>query len=214
MCEKLPGADVDVVTGALGMDTRIGRKYLKGALSYGGPCFPRDNHALVALAKEVGAPSDLAKVTDVFNRAQVLWLADTTMEHAHGETVGILGLTYKPDTDVVEEAAGYLLAQELVKRGLKVVVYDPAGKTNSLRGLEGKVVFAVTAADCVEKSGTVVVATPWREFFDITTETWARKGAPRTVVDCWRGLKRLEKNEGVNYVGLGTSGPAKLMQAV
>ena len=214
MCERLPGADVDVVTGALGLDTRIGKKYLKGAVSYGGPCFPRDNHALAALAREVGAPADLAKTTDVFNRAQIQWLADTATEHAKGEAIGILGLTYKPETDVVEEAAGYLLAQELVKRGAKVIAYDPAGRANAARALDGKVTFAANAKECIEKSGTVAVTTPWKEFYEVPDAVWARSGVPRTVVDCWRGLKRLERAEGVKYVGLGVSGPGKMTQAV
>ena len=71
VCETLPGADVDVVTSAIGCDTRIGQKYLKGALGYGGPCFPRDNVAFSALARANGAPALLAEATDQLNRQQV-----------------------------------------------------------------------------------------------------------------------------------------------
>jgi len=80
LCEKVPGASVDVVTGAIGLDSRIGGKYLKGATSYGGPCFPRDNVALIALADRVGASSDLARATHEFNRAQIHRLGDTVRE--------------------------------------------------------------------------------------------------------------------------------------
>ena len=76
LCEKLPEADANVVTDALGLDSRIGAKYLKGAVSYGGPCFPRDNRALAALAARVGASSGLAEATDLFNRAQIKSIAD------------------------------------------------------------------------------------------------------------------------------------------
>src|SRR5246500_3430951 len=124
ICEQLPGANVDVITSALGLDTRIGAKYLKGALSYGGPCFPRDNLALVQLAQQLGVPPDLAQTVDRFNRAQVHWLAELVEARAKGK-VGILGLTYKAGTDVVEEAAGFLLAQELAGRGIKVLAFDP-----------------------------------------------------------------------------------------
>src|SRR5262249_32804959 len=75
ICEKLPEADVDVVTAALGLDSRIGTKYLKGAVSYGGPCFPRDNRAFAALARQLDAPADLPEATDPFNRAQARVLA-------------------------------------------------------------------------------------------------------------------------------------------
>ncbi len=112
--EKLLGANVDVVTAALGLDTRIGAKYLKGAVSYGGPCFPRDNLALAALARKLGVPPDMAQTVDSFNRSQTHWLAALVKHQAKGR-VGILGLTYKPGTDVIEEAVGFLLAKELVE---------------------------------------------------------------------------------------------------
>src|SRR6185312_12600691 len=70
LCEKVAGANVDVVTGAIGLDSRIGGKYLKGAISYGGPCFPRDNLALIALADRLGASAELPRATHQFNRAQ------------------------------------------------------------------------------------------------------------------------------------------------
>src|SRR6266568_1798064 len=105
VCERLPGADVDVVTSALGLDTRIGRKYLRGALGYGGPCFPRDNVAFSALARELGSPGTLAEATDLLNRAQVDRLEQLVRTHLPtGGTVGILGLSYKPATSIVEES--------------------------------------------------------------------------------------------------------------
>ena len=96
ICERLPGASVDAVSSAIGLDSRIGSKYLKGAVSYGGPCFPRDNVALIKLAEQVGAPPDIARATDLFNRAQIRWLADFVQQHLpdHGKA-GILGLAYK-----------------------------------------------------------------------------------------------------------------------
>src|SRR6266849_1189298 len=125
LCEKLPEADVNVVTDALGLDTRIGAKYLKGAVSYGGPCFPRDNRALAALAARVGASSGLAEATDIFNRAQIKSLAEIVKSHHSGtDLIGILGITYKPNTDVVEESFGLLLAREL-SSNLTVLVFDP-----------------------------------------------------------------------------------------
>src|SRR6266852_2960553 len=89
LCEKLPDADVNVVTDALGLDSRIGPKYLKGGVSYGGPCFPRDNRAFAALAARSGAFSDLAEATDRFNRAQIKALAEIVKSHRDGsEPIG------------------------------------------------------------------------------------------------------------------------------
>lgn len=204
ICEKLPEASVDAVTSALGLDSRIGLKYLKGAVSYGGPCFPRDNLALTALARQLGVPADIARVTDQFNRGQIKWLADLVQNNSHQDGVaGILGLTYKPNTDVVEEAAGFLLAQELVARGMSVVVYDPAGHQRASATLQGKVQFATGPRECIEQADTVVLTTPWPEFCSIPVEQWVRSQSPRTVIDCWRALKSLKTLNGVRYFSLG-----------
>jgi UDPglucose 6-dehydrogenase len=203
ICERLPGANVDVVTTALGNDTRIGAKYLKGALSYGGPCFPRDNLALAQLARQLGVPPDLAQAVDRFNRGQIGWLAELVQQRTKG-TAGILGLTYKAGTDVVEEAAGYLLAKELASRGVKVVAYDPGYIGSRTRpALEG-VCFSSTALECIRKSDVVVLATTWPEFSGIQAADWAGlNGQPRTVVDCWRAVNFLREQPGVHYLGLG-----------
>jgi UDPglucose 6-dehydrogenase len=210
LCERLPGADANVVTSALGLDTRIGPRYLKGAVSYGGPCFPRDNRALAALAAQVGASSGLAEATDLFNRAQVKWLAETVKQHHSGDgAIGILGLTYKPDTDVVEEAFGLLLAQELSSAGLPVVVYDPSADGARALGAYNKVRCAATATECIGESEVVVLATPWREFRDLPAQQWARHSPARVVIDCWRVLNHLEGVDGVRYVRLGYGAEAE-----
>jgi UDPglucose 6-dehydrogenase len=205
ICERLPGANVDAVTAAIGLDSRVGTKYLKGALSYGGPCFPRDNLALATLARQVGAPADIAQGTDQFNRSQIIWLAGLVQDHLQeGETVGILGLTYKPNTDVVEEAAGSLLALELAARGVPVVAYDPAGSANASVALGQKARLAATPQECIEQAAVVVLATPWPEFSRIPANQWARHSPSRTVIDCWRVLKHLDHYESLRYIPLGT----------
>jgi UDPglucose 6-dehydrogenase len=211
ICERLPEADVDVVTRALALDTRIGGKYLKGAVSYGGPCFPRDNLALAALATEIGAPADLAQATHKFNSGQIVSLADRVIEClGPGQTAGVLGLTYKPNTDVMEEAVGMLLAQELASRGVAIVAFDPQGGRDSAVPLGPGVRLAASAEDCIAEAAVVVVATPWPEFARIPAERWQRRGAPRIVLDCWRVLPHLAGREGVVRIapGVGSAGPS------
>ena len=204
LCEKVPGASVDVVTGAIGLDSRIGGKYLKGAISYGGPCFPRDNVALIALADRVGASADLPRATHEFNRAQIQYLADTVEQNlGPREAAGILGLTYKPNTDVTEEAAGLLLAQELAKRRVRTIAFDPEGHVRAAITLGSDVHLAASAEVCIAQSGVVVLATPWPEFLAISVKRWGRSGSPRVVIDCWRALKHLESAKGIRYFGLG-----------
>jgi UDPglucose 6-dehydrogenase len=215
LCEKLPEADANVVTDALGLDTRIGAKYLKGAVSYGGPCFPRDNRALAALAAGVGASSGLAEATDLFNRAQIKSIANIVKAHHSGrDFIGILGLTYKPNTDVMDEAFGLLLAHELVSANLPVVAFDPsvdpARVSSSLTFLR----MASSAQDCIAQSGVVVLATPWQEFRQIAAAKWTRRDRPRAVIDCWRALDHLIGTEGIDYVRLGFGGTAVLPASV
>jgi UDPglucose 6-dehydrogenase len=210
LCECLPGADASSVTGALGLDSRIGPKYLKGAVSYGGPCFPRDNRAMAALATRAGAFSELAEVTDRLNRAQVKWIGDLTKRHYSGSgPIGILGLTYKPDTDVVEESFGLQLAGELASGNVPVVAYDPSAEEGCVRAVNEKVQFVGSAQECVEKSDVVVIATPWAQFHHIPPQTWARHSPSRTVIDCWRAYAQLEGVKGVRYVRLGFGEEAK-----
>jgi UDPglucose 6-dehydrogenase len=214
ICEQLPQANVDVVTRAIGLDSRIGGKYLKGSISYGGPCFPRDNLALTCLARELGAPADIAEATHRFNSSQISWLADMVQQYAvPGETIGILGLTYKPDTDVVEQAAGILLAQELSKRDVSLVVFDPKGPRSVCAPLGDRVRFTATPKECIAIAGVVVLTTPWPEFARIQDIEWARHNPPRTVVDCWRAFPHLSTADGVRYVSLGTGSAAPVRSA-
>jgi UDPglucose 6-dehydrogenase len=209
ICEALPEANVDVVTSALGLDTRIGGKYLKGAVSYGGPCFPRDNLALAALARNLGVPAELAQATDHFNRGLVQWLAGIVERSlpANG-SAGVLGLTYKPQTDVVEQSFGLLLAEELARRSIRVSAYDPQGARNSSRALGSRVGLCSSAQECIANSDVIVLATPWAEFVQIPAARWTRAAGPRTVIDCWRVLKHLDGAPGVRYISLGTGAAA------
>lgn len=200
--ERSPGANVDVITGALGLDTRIGPKYLKGAVSYGGPCFPRDNLAMGELARQLGVSEDLPRTVDRFNRSQIVWLADEIARRSSGK-IGILGLTYKPGTDVVEEAAGYLLADALARRGLAVSTYDPGFAQVVAASLPAGVTHAASAEACVGDADLVVLATPWPEFTRLPADLWARPAKPRIVVDCWRSLGQLRDRPGVDYLALG-----------
>jgi UDPglucose 6-dehydrogenase len=204
LCERLPGADVDVVTNAIGLDTRIGRKYLRGAISYGGPCFPRDNVALATLARELGAPAFVPEATDTTNRDGIERLADLAEARLPGGgTVAVLGLSYKPNTDVVEEAPGLLLVRTLAGRGIDVVAYDPAAGANAARELGGAARVVESLDEAVADADAIVIATAWDEFRRLEPSDLARDGRRRVVIDCWRLLPRGEFAAVVDYVELG-----------
>jgi UDPglucose 6-dehydrogenase len=206
MCERLAGADVEVVTDALGLDTRIGSKYLRGGLAYGGPCFPRDNKAFGVLARDLGAEPLLAEATDAVNVAQTDRLARVVQSRLEpGSAVGILGLAYKPDTAVVEESPGVALAAQLANAGYDVRVYDPVATEAGLRALGGAVRACASAGELLEQSDVTVITTAWPEFAELPLDAVEREGGRVVVIDCWRLLPedRARANGAVEIVQLG-----------
>jgi UDPglucose 6-dehydrogenase len=200
ICERLPGADVDAVTDALGLDTRIGAKYLRGAIAYGGPCFPRDNKAFGTLARDLGAEALLAEATDATNVAQTDRLARIVQSQLRdGQAVGILGLSYKPDTAVVEESPGVALAQVLADAGYEVYVFDPVANDAALAALSGVARGAASVDELLERSDVVVIATPWPEFAQLPLDVNDRP----IVIDCWGVLNHERYAESTNIIRLG-----------
>jgi UDPglucose 6-dehydrogenase len=203
VCEQLPGADVDIVCAAVGLDSRVGKKYLKGALGYGGPCFPRDNKAFTALSDRLSVNAALAKATDEINDWQVERLGKKILQwvlpHA---TVGILGMSYKPDTDVIVESQGLMLAQYLLRSGLRVAVYDPAAMPAVRQTLKGPVLFSSSMEECAAESTLLVIATPWNEFRRLQPGH-LRTGPPRPVIVDWWRILRPEDFKEAEYVGCG-----------
>jgi len=203
ICDRLPEADVDIVTQAVGSDTRIGNKYLRGAIGFGGPCFPRDNVAFAALARSVGARAELAEATDIVNRYQVERVLGAVSGRLQPPgSVGILGLSYKPDTAVIEQSQGVTLAARLMEEGYPVIGYDPKALPNARAALSNAFMAAESATDCVRRAALVVVMTPWPEFRSIPSAAFTR--TPQlTVIDCWRLFAREEVGTVANLIYLG-----------
>lgn len=202
LCEKIPGGNVDVVTDALGCDKRIGHKYLKGALGYQGPCFPRDNRALIYTAKKFGTSLPIAEATDRINQQQVPRLTEKILSLLpRGGKVSILGLAYKPKTNVIEESQGLELAKILSERGISVTVYDPEALEEAKKYLN-KVIFANSLKESVNDSDLILIATPWEEFKNIEPN-WLK---PKAILfDCWRILDPEKYKEVAQYLPLGVN---------
>lgn len=200
ICEKLPGADVDVVTAAIGTDKRIGRSNLKGALGYGGPCFPRDNIAFAEFAKRIGAQAELAKATHSVNVRQLERVARLVeAETDAGATVAVLGLAYKTGTNVVESSQSLALVSELQERGYVVKAYDPelaGGDAPNAVPLGTRIASSVR--ECLLGADLCVIATPCSEFKSIGAGLLEGK----TVIDCWRVLPS-EVAASVRYIPIG-----------
>lgn len=213
VCGNLPGADVDAVTAALGRDTRIGRKYLKGAMGYGGPCFPRDNVAFAAMARQLGVEATLAEATHEINRRQVPRLGEWVLNLLPpGGAAAILGLSYKPGTGVVEESQGVALARFLAGNRVPVRVYDPQAMPAAARELGESVTYAASLDDAIAAADVIVVATPWEQFRALTPPQLARPAERRAILlDCWRIFAGQGFEQTCTYLqpGVGREGSAR-----
>jgi UDPglucose 6-dehydrogenase len=199
ICENTNGADVDEVTRIIGRDSRIGLKYLKGGLGYGGPCFPRDNIAFARFAESVGVKAELPITVHRANLTQVGRVIKIIeqLKLNHGKKIGILGLSYKPDTPIVEESQSIILARELSSQGYVVHVYDPLALEEARKVLGNTAIYEETLDDCIKNVDVVVLATPWKLFSTINTEG-------KIIIDCWRLLKdREELRKNNQYIPLG-----------
>jgi len=204
ICERIPGGDVDVVTNAIGLDTRIGRRYLTGAIGYGGPCFPRDNVALGFIARELGTQATLAETTNLINRSLTHKIAARLRTVITDQsTVAILGLSYKPYSHVLDESQSVSLARMLIKDGVQVVGYDPLSREMSRNELPEQLDVLDSVGACLRKADVVVIATPDPAFRTLTAADF--RGALRvTVMDCWRTLTHaLSDKPNINYIPVG-----------
>jgi UDPglucose 6-dehydrogenase len=203
MCDHLPDADSDVVTRAVGADSRIGRKYLKPAIGYGGPCFPRDNKAFAALGRKLGVNCDLAEATDRINDHQLQRMLGAVEAWAEaGSAVAVLGLAYKPDTAVIEKSQGVALAGLLAEAGYQVTAFDPLAHAAGAAVLGGRVRVTEDAQDALAGAEIVVVTTPWPEFAQIDWNAGLVAGQRRVVIDPW-GIAKIGPTEQLRLVRLG-----------
>ena len=204
LCEKIPEADVDAITKALGMDKRISPYYIRGGPSYGGPCFPRDNRAFINFAKKCGLRAKLAKATDEVNKLQTKRLANLVLKNLsemNKKNVSILGLAYKPATPVLEESVAVKLINQLLKRDIKVNVYDPLAMDNARLFFKKRVSYASSVKDCISRTSLCVITSPLDEFRNIDGSFIAHN--PAVIIDCWRILDRVRFRKGIKYISLG-----------
>lgn len=198
LCERTPGASATNVLSAIGLDGRIGHRYLQSGTAYGGPCFPRDNRAFMAAAKQAGCQAWMAAATDAVNIRQTIRLADIVERaSAADDTIGILSLTYKPDTGVTEESAGLALHCELIRRGRQVVsccpgVYPSSGDLKAIG----------------QRCSTLVVTTPWPEFRKWVPRLMSEGIRKLVLVDCWNQFAATPLPAHVRRIVLGEGADA------
>ncbi len=167
LCEKV-GADVNMVRKGIGSDSRIGSKFLYPGCGYGGSCFPKDVKALIKTAEEYGCSMGVLSSVEDVNDRQKRVLFDKLMNHFSGnisdKTVGIWGLSFKPDTDDMREAPSLVLIDLLLEAGCTVKVYDPIAMNECKRKIGDKVTYCKDMYETAVGADALMLVTEWKEF--------------------------------------------------
>jgi len=198
ICNEIKGAHIDVVSSAIGRDSRIGNKYLKGGTPFGGPCFPRDNRAFQQVAKRNKLSAFLADYTDRTNSNHLDYIFKQIESLPKSiKKVGILGLSYKPFTPVTEESAGVILAQKLVRKKYSVYAFDPMVDNVTI-----KIKLAKSLKDLVRKVDLVIIMNPDESYSRLKPSDINKKAF---ILDCWRILdtKKWAGNKNLISLGIG-----------
>lgn len=203
-CQKIPGGDVDVVSDALGMDKRIGRKYLTGGFGFGGPCFPRDNIALDFMGERLGVDTRLLRANDEYNRHLAISYLENFRSHIPPNgTVAVLGLAYKPDSHVVEESPGIYLCRALADAGYRVIGHDPLAGEGARQVLGNHALVVDSLDQALKDVDVVLVCTPDNEYRRLEAKNFSPKMGKPVVIDFWRILPELENADQLRYIPLG-----------
>jgi len=206
LCERV-GGDVQAVARAMGLDGRIGKKFLHAGPGYGGSCFPKDTHSAAFFARELGQPLEIVEAVIRANQRQRQRMVDKVVGVLDGEvegrTVAVLGLSFKPETDDVRESAALEIVRGLLERGGRVRAYDPAAMPAAGR-LVPEMTLCKDAYEACEGADAVVIVTEWNQFRMLDLERVKSLLAEPVMVD----LRNIYEPEslaaaGFRYVGVG-----------
>ncbi len=167
LCENC-GADIDRVRLGVGLDSRIGKRFLFAGIGYGGSCFPKDVQALVATGREHDAPQRLLEATEAINYDQKRKIVPRILAHFGGDIAGkkfaLWGLAFKPNTDDMREAPSLTIIEELLDRGATVRAYDPEATAAAKRVIGDTIEYSLRHYDALEGADALIIATEWNKF--------------------------------------------------
>lgn len=200
LCEKV-GADVDEVARAMGLDRRIGPKFLHAGVGYGGSCLPKDVAAIIHTADETGVPLRVIKAAADVNR----FLMDRLMEKIRaeipaleGKTIAVLGLSFKPNTDDVRESPALRLVDRLLAEGVRVKGCDPAAIENVRRIYGERISYSEDSYDAIREADALVIMTEWNEFRVLDLDMVKQLLRSPVVIDC-RNIYQPEAMEKMGF---------------
>ncbi|MEY4519133.1 MAG: hypothetical protein RLZZ499_1732, partial [Cyanobacteriota bacterium] len=206
ICDRV-GADVTQVARGIGLDSRIGGKFLNAGLGWGGSCFPKDVSALVHTANDYNYESELLKAAINVNQRQrllVLEKLQNELKILKGKTIGLLGLTFKPDTDDMRDAPALDLIEQLNRLGARVKAYDPIVSQSGLSHGLSNVIIETNAEMLADSCDALVLVTDWKEFLKLDLQKIAKLMNHSLIIDGRNFLDReAVQAAGIRYIGMG-----------
>ncbi len=210
LCERV-GADVQQVARGIGLDNRIGSKFLHAGPGFGGSCLPKDTLALTAMGQEHASPLRIVEavvaVNDQRKRAMARKVAQALGGDVGGRRIAILGLTFKPNTDDIREASALVLIRALQDMGAHLQVFDPVGMDNARPVLGDSVVYCQNAYACAQDADALVIVTEWEQFRALDLDRLRRAMRQPLLVDL-RNIYRPDDatRHGFVHIGVGKGG--------
>jgi len=205
LCEKV-GADVKQVAHGMGLDTRIGPRFLQAGIGYGGSCFPKDIKALSQKMKENNCEGKILKAVEDVNEEQKMLLVHKIRKlfpNLKNKKIAIWGLAFKPKTDDMREAPSIVIINELQKLGAEIRAFDPEAKETAKKILHD-VEYGVDPYDTIDGCDALVIVTEWNEFRDLDKEKIKRLLEEPNIIDGRNVYEPEEmKRLGFNYIGVG-----------
>ena len=206
ICDRV-GADVTQVAQGIGLDSRIGSKFLQAGIGWGGSCFPKDVSALIHTADDYGYETHLLKAAVNVNQRQRLIAVEKlqqVLKILKGKTVGLLGLTFKPDTDDMRDAPALNIIEHLNRLGAKVKAYDPIASQSGMRHGLGGVMVETDPERLADGCNALVLVTEWQQFRQLDYQKMATLMNNAVIIDGRNFLDREElESAGFRYVGIG-----------
>jgi UDPglucose 6-dehydrogenase len=206
ICDRV-GADVTQVARGIGLDSRIGSKFLQAGIGWGGSCFPKDVSALIHTADDYGYEAQLLKATVSVNQRQRLIVVEKlqqVLKILKGKTVGLLGLTFKPDTDDLRDAPALVVIEQLSRLGTKVKAYDPIVSQSGMRHGLSDVIVETDPERLADGCDALVLVTDWQQFRQLNFTKMATLMHTPVLIDGRNFLDQgMLEQAGFRYVGIG-----------
>jgi len=207
LCEEV-GADVHAVAKGMGLDGRIGRKFLHAGPGYGGSCFPKDTTALIRIAQEHGASCRIVEATVEVNAAQKARMVKKIREalggSESGKTIAVLGLTFKPETDDMRDSPSLAIIPNLVDKGASIRAHDPQGVDEARELLPGQVDYFEDVYETVSGADAIVLMTEWNEYRGLDLEKVGALMQDKVFIDLRNVYERQHMlNSQFNYTCIG-----------